>query len=274
MLDLVKECRLNFKTTSENPVEYNYGPRSIATAHFNNDAWLDIVVANRFIPSLSIYLATDNGTFSRPKIHPTGVHSDPYMVAVADLNNDQRLDIALANFDTNNIEIFIGDGNDSFASQLIISTGSSHPIYIHLVDMNNDALVDIVVANYGSNSISVFYGQRNGRYSHSIIHSTGYDSLPFSLISGDFNNDNQLDLAVANYGTNDVHILLANSHGIFSHQKTLSTSINSRPYSITVGHFNEDILLDIAVHSKKKRFSTELKKVLHLDTLSEPFLVS
>ena len=238
---------MNFKPTINNLFEYHYDPRSVAIGHLNSDIWLDIVVSNRAVPSISVYLASGDGTFAQPTIYRTDSHSDPYMVAVGDLNNDQLLDMALANFATNNIEIFMGDGNGSFTSELIISTGSSHPIYIHLVDLNNDALLDIVTVNYGTNRISILYGQRNGNFSYSIVHSTGYDSLPYSIISGDFNNDNQLDLAVANYGTNDIHILLAKDNGTFFHHKTFSTGINSHPHSIVVGYFNNDLLLDIAV---------------------------
>ncbi|CAF1555448.1 unnamed protein product, partial [Adineta ricciae] len=39
----VKKCELNFVQTNPNPIEYNYGPRSVATCDVNNDNWLDIV---------------------------------------------------------------------------------------------------------------------------------------------------------------------------------------------------------------------------------------
>ena len=79
MFDLVRTCQLKFEPIFENPIESNYDPRSVAIAHFNNDTWLDIVVVNRAVPSLSIYLASNVGTFTKPRIHPTGPHSDPYM---------------------------------------------------------------------------------------------------------------------------------------------------------------------------------------------------
>ena len=238
---------MKFESILPNLVQYNYDPRSLAVAHFNNDTWLDIVVVNRAIPSISVYLASDDGTFTKPNIYPTGPHSDPYMVVAGHLNYDQFLDIVIANFDTNNIEIFQGNGQGSFVSQLILSTNSSHPIYIHLVDLNNDTLIDIVTANYGTNSICIFYGDRDGHFSHSIVYGLDYDSLPYSIISGDFNNDNHLDLVITNYGTNNIQILLANGNTSFSHHKIFSTGIQSHPHAIVLGYFNNDILLDIAV---------------------------
>ncbi|CAF5062999.1 unnamed protein product, partial [Rotaria sp. Silwood1] len=85
-----------------------------------------------------------------------------------------------------------------------MSTGSSRPIAIIAVDFNNDSLLDIATANYGTDSITIFYGHGHGNFSLPIMYSTGYDSLPSSLAAGDFNKDNCLDLAIANYGTNNV----------------------------------------------------------------------
>jgi hypothetical protein len=38
------------------------------------------------------------------------------------------------------------------------------------------------------------------------------------LISGDFNNDNRLDLAIAHYGTNNVGVLFGKGNGTFANQ--------------------------------------------------------
>ena len=52
-------------------------------------------------------------------------------VAVGDFNNDRRLDIVVANYWTNNIGVFLGDGNGTFSSQKTYSTGyNSGPISV------------------------------------------------------------------------------------------------------------------------------------------------
>ncbi|CAF4687245.1 unnamed protein product, partial [Rotaria sp. Silwood2] len=207
-----QKCQLDFTKTIKNPIEYNYDTRSVAVSNFNNDndKWLDIVVANRVIDSISVFLDYNNGIFASHMTYSTGLYSAPYMVAVGDFNNNDQADIAVAYFGTNSIGISLGFGNGSFASQKIISTGSSRPIWIHLADLDNDTFLDIVTANYGTNSISIFYGFGDGNFSYPITYSTGYDSSPFSAVSGDINNDNHLDLIIANYGTNNIGIHLAN----------------------------------------------------------------
>ncbi|CAF4154507.1 unnamed protein product, partial [Adineta steineri] len=243
----VQQCELKFIQTPQKPVDYSFGPRSVAVGNFNKDELVDIVVANRVDESISVYLGYNNGAFASNMIYSTGLYSAPYMVAIGDFNNDHHTDIAVAYYGTNSIGIFLGFGNGSFINKTVISTGSSRPIWIHIADLDNDTSLDIVTANHGTDTISIFYGYGAGTFSYPITYSTGYDSSPFSVISADFNNDNYLDLAIANYGTNNIGILISNGNRTFLHQQVFPTGINSHPHSLIVGHFNDDNLLDIAV---------------------------
>lgn len=68
----------------------------------------------------------------------------------------------------------------------------------------------------------------------------GYD---FSSVTGDFNGDGKLDLAVCSFGT--VSILLGNGNGTFTPSPSLKVSTDA--YSIATGDFNGDGKLDIVV---------------------------
>jgi hypothetical protein len=74
-----------------------------------------------------------------------------------------------------------------------------------------------------------------------------FSSQPRSVAVGDFNNDNQMDFAVANSGTDSIGIFLSYANGTFANQQTYSTGSQSRPYSIVVDDFNGDNHADIAV---------------------------
>ncbi|CAF0985813.1 unnamed protein product [Adineta ricciae] len=243
----VPKCELKFNRIDPNPVKYKYGPRSVATGDFNKDTWIDMVVVNNAVDSITVYFGNSNIAFQRQMQYSTGPGSSPRMVVVNDLNNDHQLDIIVANFRTHNLGIFLGFGNGSFANQLEISTGVSRPASITIADMNNDTLLDIVTANYGTHSVSIFYAYGNGRFSNSVSYSIGYDAQPISLITGDFNNDNYVDIAVANYDTHNIVILYANNKSTFENQVILSTGLGSHPCSIAAGYINDDSFLDIVV---------------------------
>ena len=204
-------------------------------------------MVNSGTDSLDVFLGYGDGTFADQITYSTGSGSVPYALTVGDLNNDHQLDIIVANFGTNNIDILLGNGHGNFTSQTTLSTGSAHPRYVALGDFNNDAQLDIVVANYGTDNIGVFFGYGNGNFTTQITLSTAYDSLPFALVVGDFNSDHNLDIAVANYGTNNVGIFLGYGNQSFASQMTFSTGIDTHPHSIAMGYINHDTHLDIVV---------------------------
>ena len=82
------------------------------------------------------------------KTYSTGTGSGPSGIAIGDLNGDGRLDIAVANYGTNNVGVFLGYGNGNLSSQMTFSTGTgSSPIWVSIGNFNNDSQLDIVAAN-------------------------------------------------------------------------------------------------------------------------------
>ena len=224
-------------------------PRSIAVGDFNSDKELDIVVINYGTNNIGVFLQDKNGNFANQTVFSTGYDSDPYSLAVGDLNNDNKTDILVANSGTNNVGIFLGHGNGTFEMQTIFSTGiNSHPHSIAIGNLNSDSYLDIAVACPGTNNIGVLLGYGDGTFTIPIMYSTGNNSLPLSVAIDDFDNDNKFDIAFAKYGIASVVILFGDGNGYFSDKnKTFFTSSNLNPYSIAVGDFNIDNRPDIAV---------------------------
>jgi hypothetical protein len=221
-------------------------PSSVAVGDFNNDTRLDIVVANSGTNNVSVLLGSSNVVFVNQTMLTTGNGSQPRSFAIGDFNNDNRMDIGVANSGNHNIGIFLGYGNMSFANQVTYSTGSySSPHSVALGDFNNDTRLDIVVANYGSGNVGVFLGYENGSFENQMTYLTGAE--PFFVAVGDFNNDTILDIVVANQDTNNLGILLGYGNGTFESVMLLSMGYGSHPFSVVVGDFNNDRKLDFAV---------------------------
>ncbi|CAF5066904.1 unnamed protein product, partial [Rotaria magnacalcarata] len=163
-------------------------------------------------------------------------------VAVGDFNNDTRLDLVVANSDSNDTSVLLGYGNGSFSPQITFSSGSL-PWSAAVGDFNNDTRLDLVVANSGSNDVSVLLGYGNGSFEDQTKFSHG--SRPRSVAVGDFNGDTLLDIVVANSGSDDVSVLVGYGNGSFIDQNTYATDL--KPCSLAVGDFNNDSALDIVV---------------------------
>ncbi|CAF3804910.1 unnamed protein product [Rotaria sp. Silwood1] len=235
-----------------NQMSYSTGsnsfPLSVTVGDFNHDNWLDFAVVNYATSNLGIRLGHGDGTFSNQTTYSTGVRSKPCFITTVDLNNDSRLDLVVANYKSNNIGIFIGHGNGTFSSQTAYSTGSgSGPNSIIIGDFNNDGLLDIVVANFLGNTIGVLLGFKNDDFLSLLTYSTGDASQPYSVVAGDFNNDGRLDMAVANYGSNNVGVFLGYDSRNFLRAPSYSMGNESRPRYVVVGDFNNDSRLDVVV---------------------------
>jgi hypothetical protein len=70
-------------------------------------------------------------------------------------------------------------------------------------------------------------------------------SNPNSVTVGDFNGDGKSDLAVANFYSNNVSVLLGTGTGSFG--AATNFTVGTRPISVTVGDFNGDGKSDLAV---------------------------
>src|SRR5207249_4698884 len=94
---------------------------------------------------------------------------------VGDFNKDDRLDIIIANYGTNNIGALFGFGNGTFENQIMLTNSSNyHPSSIAFGDFNIDTQMDIVIANFGDNNLGVIFGCGNGPFSAQLTYSTNY----------------------------------------------------------------------------------------------------
>ncbi len=243
---LDQKCNLTFHRSTVPIITYDSRPRYVTAADLNMDKHSDLVIANSGIDNIGIRLGDGNRSFTNQITYSTGVGSSPYWVSVADFNNDTLLDIAVANYGTNSLGVFLGYGNGTFANQLTFSLGSSHPVSLGVGHFNNDKQLDIVVVNNGTFNLTILLGFGNGSFQIDRNYSMGYDSMPSSMVVADFNNDNRLDIVVVNYGTSDLTVLLATENGTFLINKYL-TGKDSNPSSVTLGDFNNDSYIDIAI---------------------------
>ena len=221
---------------------------TVVVGYVDRDDHLDIAVVNGGSSNICILLGNGNGTFADQTISPTGSVSDPADMVLGYFNRDNHIDLAIITYHTNNIGIWLGNGNGTFAQEapfpLKLDCRSKS---IATGDFNRDGQLDLALACEFTNNVVVFFGTGNGTFSGQIVLSTGLHSGPTAVAVDDFNCDNYLDLAVVNRGKFNVGVSLGDSNGTFGNQKTYPTGPASSPYSMVVGDFNNDNILDIAV---------------------------
>lgn len=174
------------------------------------------------------------------------VGQTPTSCAVADVNNDGKLDMVTGSALAPYVSICLGNGKGEFAGYLTsyLGTVATHLI---LADLNNDGKLDLVTANRSNNTVNVRLGDGQGAFWGSTNLSVG--NGPVCVVAADVNNDGNLDLLSANAVSNTVSVQLGNGAGGFA--GTTNVAVGEAPSSLTVADIDNDGKLDLLVANSR-----------------------
>jgi hypothetical protein len=170
-----------------------------------------------------------------------GVGSWPWSVAIEDLDGDNAPDIAVANPESDDISVLLGNGDGTFQPSVNYDAGD-WSFCLAIEDLNGDNAPDLAVT-IDTNTVSILLGNGDGTFQAPIGYGAG--DMPALVAVGDLNGDDVPDLAVANNESHDVSVLLGNGDGTF--QTAVNHTVVSYPFSVAIGNFNGDNMPDLAV---------------------------
>jgi hypothetical protein len=228
---------------------------------FNNDGHLDLFVQNYFARNNHLYLNNGDGTFA--KITSGAIVSDggnSFNSSTADYDNDGNLDIfvdngAFTNLGESNF-LYKGNGDGTFIK---ITTGdivndSEKSLSSSWCDYDNDGDPDLFVANsdpFNGIAINNFLYQNNGdgtftKLDTGLVMNDGGISVGVSW--GDYDNDLDFDLFVANWYNENNFLYQNNGYGTFT-KVTSGPVVNDGGLSVggSWGDYDNDGDLDLYV---------------------------
>ncbi len=248
-------------TTGIYPLLVTY-PASVVIGELNGNNKPDMAVTNWNINTEAVFLNTTTPgaatpSFSSKTDFSTGSGSGPNFSAIGDLNLDNKLDLAVSNYNSKSVSVFLNitvpDASiPSFASRIDFSTGNNISS-VAIGDLNGDGNPDLAATNYLYNTVSVFLnttaaGVLVPSFSAPIDFATGVS--PRTVAIGDLNGDSKPDLAVANENSNTISVLLNTttpgaSTPSFSDASNLTTGNN--PFTVAISDLNFDDNSDLLV---------------------------
>ncbi len=230
---------MSFTTNGSNP----YG---LVSQDFNNDGNFDLAITNEGSGSISILLGQGNGSFQLPAMTFSTGGSGPPAVIAADFNNDGKIDLAVANTQSNKIAILLGMGNGSFLVPAILYATASHPTGLVSGDFNMDGNIDIAVTHRLAQQMLIFLGFGNGSfYTNYTGYYTGY--LTYSVQTADFNGDSKLDIVTASINNTAINIFIGTGTGTFVMASPATYVSGSIPTDVVVQDINGDSIIDLLV---------------------------
>ena len=262
--------------------EYFYNGGGVATADFNNDGLLDIVLTANMAPN-RLYI--NKGDLKFDDITATsGINSKTADwctgVTIVDINNDSFQDIFISRAgwfkDTNKSKLtnllFINNGNLTFteSAEKYGFTDQSRSTQACFFDKDNDGDLDVYIINHPIKHTSfnqstitgkVSYQDKGATYSDSdklyenrngtfvdITKKSGLQNVAFGLgvIAADLNNDGWQDLYVANDYSKPDYVLINQKNGSFKNELfTALKHMSKFSMGLDIADINNDGLLDI-----------------------------
>ena len=173
--------------------------------------------------------------------------------AVADLDNDGDLDIAVPDDTTGNISVLLNDGSGAYPTRRNFASGNAgsfNVVAVAVGDFNEDNLADLAVLHRNQNRVMIHFGTGAGFFAPGPI--LTYGTPPISVGVGDFNNDGNAGVAVMrlNSLTGNLSTHNGDGNGNFTVGGGVGSSLSRDPISVHVadirGDTRDDVLLAIA----------------------------
>jgi len=232
-------------------VDYPAGtnPTSVEISDVTGDGIFDLIVtdqnaANPAAGAVQLLAGNGNGTF-QPAVS-LGTFNGPNSVVSGDFNHDGFRDLAIAEGGGGagtTVAVLLGTGSGNFQSP-VTYTVPVNPDSIAKDDFNGDGNADLaVLSNIGS--LSILLGNGNGTFSQPLGSPFTTGSFPNGRMAiADFDGDGDLDIAVAQNGSNSVGVFLNNGSGAFP-TRTDYAATGAR--AVSTADFNGDGKFDLAV---------------------------
>jgi hypothetical protein len=193
-------------------------PRSVAVGDIDGDGRLDVVTANEVSNNVSVLINGGNDAAGNVQFQParnTDVYGSAASVALGDFDNNGKLDLAVSSNVTTGdwyypqtdgyVNVLLGHGDGAFDPARATWVNSAGLGDLAVGDFDGDGKLDVVTTEGWVNA-HVLLGNGDGAFRAVDHYSTGYE--PDAVVVGNFNSDTFPEVAVANYYSGDVSVLL------------------------------------------------------------------
>ena len=221
-----------FTAVTGSPIVTDGQPSDGATwADTDNDGDPDCYVSNWYNTSNLFYINGGSGTFSNGSTGVTTTGGYCETAAWGDYDRDGKVDLYVTNSAGQNKNfLFHNDGNNTFSriTTGTIATDSTDSRCVNWTDIDGDGDLDVFVTNESGQNELMYRNDGTGfvKVTSGAIVNSGGNTMSSSW--GDYDNDGDLDVYIANDGTPSA---LYRNDGNFSFMQIASDTVSK-----TIGH--------------------------------------
>jgi hypothetical protein len=199
----------------------------------------------------NFWVASGQGTLDQTELERISVrepgegHIQTYGANAADLNEDGYTDLSLPNEISNDLRIFLNDGQGGYDGFTIhpIPEGNSASAN-EAVDLDGDMHLDMVVCSGGNDRMAVMMGDGNGGFTSATSYQAGFSVRGVAAM--DLDGDGDQDIVTANRSANNLTLFLNNGDGTFQ-PRVIMEGGGSQETACAAADADNDGILDLFV---------------------------
>lgn len=235
-------------------------PFDAPLADFDGDGHLDLLIVNESnaswsgLGTVSVLFGVGNGKFGKPVDLRAGYH--PAHATIADFDGRNGPDLAVANWDSATVAVWLNQGDRSFRLAHEMKTGGDLAYSIGNGDFDHDGNIDLVVSDTRNARLYVFRGSGDGQFAAHQTLGTGKGVR--CVITVDLDGDSWLDLVSVNVADHTLS-LFDGRNGSFTPRATVS--VGRLPRLVKSAELNGDGRPDLVVSNQDGASATLLLSV-------------
>ncbi|MCK4606674.1 MAG: VCBS repeat-containing protein, partial [candidate division Zixibacteria bacterium] len=219
----------------------------MALADIDEDGHLDAAISSALTSRVSFHYGVGDGKFTTDPSDTIQTSGSPVDVDFSDFDRDGNVDLLVATESPNQLLIYTGSGDGSFAETPVTLAVAGVPDGIASGHLNDDNITDLAVVHGDSGSVSVFEGSGAGSFDLSYEIATG--SAAGGLVISDLNGDGSHDVGVIYPGSYARFMTLIND-GTGTFDTTSYATVLGGHSSVLSGDVTGDGLIDVAITSR------------------------
>jgi hypothetical protein len=184
-----------------NPVFTTPGLTALVINDFNRDGYRDVIATGWSSDTLVYFPGDAELYFGKPQL--IAMPGNPRDLASHDFDGDDKEDLVVLLYRTNEIALLKGNGDGTFEEMNRFPSRGTLPSAVALGDINGDGKEDVIVGHrHADDSVVIFYGDGNFEFSVAQELLFGEDRKKVEsdirdVLVTDFNKDGKADMAIS-----------------------------------------------------------------------------